>query len=156
MVAGVSPTVLIPYYFWTSSVGAVRSQCTCKQGYTGSNCEFSICSNTLPGVSLGSMLFQADTKLRQFSANASAYSTVSVAYYLYNLLHVGVDVNGDGNITATEMVTALTNRLIYSSGMTQLPLWCRSAQVGAYCYENFGGNVVEVNSVYSDALLTST
>ena len=110
----------------------------------------------MPGVSLGSMLFQADTKLRQFSANASAYSTVSVAYYLYNLLHVGVDVNGDGNITATEMVTALTNRLIYSSGMTQLPLWCRSAQVGAYCYENFGGNVVEVNSVYSDALLTST
>ena len=107
----------------------------------------------MPGASLGSMLFQADTKLRQFSSNASAYDMVSIEYYLYNLLHVGVDVNGDGNITTTEMLTALQNRLIYSFGMTQIPLWCRSAQVGAYCYEDFGGDIVEVNSVYSDALL---
>ena len=99
------------------------------------------------------MLFQADTKLRQFSANASAYDMVNVAYYLYNLIHVGVDVNGDGNITTIEMITALRNRLIYSPGMTQIPLWCRSAQVGAYCYEDFGGGMVEVTNVYTDALL---
>ena len=99
------------------------------------------------------MLFQADTKLRQYSANASAYDTVTIEYYLYNLLHVGVDVNGDGNITTAEMFSALRNRLIYSCGMTQLPLWCQSAQVGAYCYEDFGGSIVEVNSVYIDALL---
>lgn len=99
------------------------------------------------------MLFQADTKLRQFSSNASAYSLINIESYLYSLLHVGIDVNGDGNITTTEMLTALGNRLIFSSGMTQLPLWCRSAEVGAYCYEDFGGDMVEVSSVYSDALL---
>lgn len=153
VVAGVSPTVLIPYYFWTSPVGATRDQCTCQQGYTGTNCEFSKCSETLPGASLGSILFQADTKLRQFSSNASAYALVNIESYLYNLLHVGVDVNGDGNITTTEMLTALGNRLIYSSGMTQIPLWCRSAVVGAYCYDNFGGDMVEVQSIFSDALL---
>ena len=99
------------------------------------------------------MLFQADTKLRQFSSNASAYSLINIESYLYSLLHVGIDVNGDGNITITEMLTALGNRLIFSSGMTQLPLWCRSAAVGAYCYEDFGGDMVDVSSVYSDALL---
>ena len=106
------------------------SLCTCQQGYTGSNCEFSVCSNTLPGASLGSVLFQADSKLRQYSANASAYFLINVEAYLLNLLHVGVDVNGDGNITTAEMLTALSNRLIYTPGMTQLPLWCRSALWG--------------------------
>lgn len=90
------------------------------------------------------MFFQADTKLRQFSSNASAYTLINIESYLYNLLHVGIDVNGDGNITTTEMLTALRNRLIYSAGMTQLPLWCRSAE---------GGDLVEVESIYNDALL---
>ena len=152
--SGVSPTVKIPYYFWTAPEGATSpSQCICQPRFTGTNCEYSVCSNTLPGASLGSILFQADTKLRQFSSNASAYDVVNVESYLYNLLHVGVDVNGDGNITIAEMLTALNNRLIYSAGMTQLPLWCRSAEVGAYCYDNFGGDMVEVLSIYSDALL---
>ena len=125
----------------------------CQTGFTGSNCEFSKCSSLLPGASLGSMLFQGDAKLRQFSANASVYALIDVEAYLYNLLHVGVDVNGDGTITTAEMLTALRNRLIYSSGMTQLPLWCRSAEVGAYCYKDYGGSIVEVTSVYADALL---
>ena len=98
------------------------------------------------------MFFQADTKLRQFSSNASAYTLINIESYLFNLLHVGIDVNGDGNITTTEMLTALRNRLIYSAGMTQLPLWCRSAE-GTYCYEDFGGDLVEVESIYNDALL---
>ena len=152
VVAGVSPTVPVPSYHWTSPSGATRGQCVCQTGFTGTNCEFSACANLLPGASLGSMLFQADTKLRQFSANASAYAIIDVNAYLYNLLHVGIDVNGDGNITVTEMITALTNRLIYSQGLTQLPLWCRSAQVGAYCYSDLGGNFVEVSSVYNDAI----
>lgn len=153
VVHGVSATIPISYYFWTSPVGtSSSSHCTCQQGYTGSNCEFSVCSNTLPGASLGSVLFQADSKLRQYSANASAYFLINVEAYLLNLLHVGVDVNGDGNITTAEMLTALSNRLIYTPGMTQLPLWCRSAVVGSYCYDDFGGNVVEVHSIYSDAM----
>ena len=98
------------------------------------------------------MLFQADTKLRQFSTNASAYAMIDVEAYLYNLLHVGVDVNGDGNITVTEMLTALSNRLIYSPGMTQLPLWCSSALFGAYCYTDSNG-VVEVGSIFIDAIV---
>lgn len=122
-------------------------------GYTGSNCEFSRCSDLLPGASLGSIFLQADTKLRQFSSNASAYSTVNVQAYLYNLLHVGVDVNGDGNITTIEMLTALSNRLVYSTGMIELPLWCRSAQVGAYCYDHYGGDLVPVSDLFGDALL---
>lgn len=125
----------------------------CISGYTGSNCEFSECSKLLPGASLGSILFQADTKLRQFSSNASAYSTVNVNAYLYNLLHVSVDVNGDGNITKTEMLAALNNRLIYSTGMMLLPLWCRSAEVGADCYGNFGGDMVPVSNIYTDAIV---
>ena len=98
------------------------------------------------------MLFQADSKLRQFSANASAYAVIDVMAYLYNLIHVGVDVNGDGNITTTEMFTALNNRLIYSPGMTQLPLWCQSASIDSYCYEDYSG-VVEVKSIYEDAIV---
>ena len=66
---------------------------------------------------------------------------------------MGVDVNGDGNVTSSEMMTALRNRLIYSSGMEILPIWCRSAQSGSYCYEDFGGAVVEVSSIYNDAMV---
>lgn len=106
----------------------------------------------MPGVSLGSILFQADTKLRQYSANATAYSAIDISAYLYNLLHVGVDINGDGNITGYEMLTALSNRLVFNSGMEQLPLWCRAAVVGSYCYEDFSG-VVELQSIYYDALV---
>ena len=124
----------------------------CQIGFTGSNCEFSKCASLLPGASLGSMLFQADAKLRQFSANASAYALIDVEAYLYNLLRVGVDVNGDGIITVTEMLTALSNRLIYSPGMTQLPLWCSSAEFLADCYAAADG-VVEVGSIFSDAVL---
>lgn len=143
----------MPYFFWTSPIGASSSsQCSCQLGYTGTNCEYSVCSDTLIGASLGSILFQADSKLRQYSANASAYSTIDVAAYLYNLLHVGVDVNGDGNITSIEMLTALTNRLIYSPGMTSLPIWCQSARIGSQCYQNSGANMVEVFSIYTDAL----
>ncbi len=98
------------------------------------------------------MLFQADAKLRQFTSNATAYATIDVEAYLYNLLHVSVDVNGDGNITIAEMLTSLRNRLIFSPGMTQLPLWCSSAHLGAYCYSELGGNLVEVGSMFRDAL----
>ena len=95
------------------------------------------------------MLFQADTKLRQYSSNASAYATIDVETYLHNLVRVGIDVNGDGNVTAVEMLTALSNRLIYSPGMTQLPLWCQSAKVDSYCYEGF----VDVDIIFNDALV---
>lgn len=78
---------------------------------------------------------------------------INVEAYLYNLLRVGIDVNGDGNITTTEMLTALKNRLIFSPGMLQLPLWCRSAMIGSYCYEDYGGDIVEVNSIFNDAVV---
>ena len=151
--SGVSSTVPVPYYFWTSPAGASSSsQCTCQQGYTGTNCEYSTCPATLPGASLGAMLFQADAKLRQFVANASAYAVIDINAYLYNLLHVGVDVNGDGNITTTEMLTALSNRLVYSTGMTQLPLWCQSARAASQCYRGLSSDMVEVSIVYGDAV----
>ena len=149
LVAGVSPTVAVPYYFWTSPQGASSSaQCICQKGYTGTNCEFSLCPYVLPGGSLGSLLLQADTKIRQFSAAPSAIESVSVESYLFNLIQVGVDMNGDGNITTSEMLTALRNRLIFSSGMTQLPLWCVTADVWSYCYEG----IVEVKAIYTQAL----
>ena len=152
VVSGVSPTIPVPYYFWTSPLGSSRSsQCVCMPGFTGTNCEYSVCSSTLPGASKGSMLFKADTKLRQFSANASAYALLDIQTYLYELLHVGVDVNGDGNITSVEMTVALSNRLVYSSGMMSLPIWCRTAEKESYCYEDFDG-VVEVSSIYADAI----
>ena len=101
---------------------------------------------------MGSILFQADAKLRQYSANASAYAAIDIDAYLYNLLHVGVDVNGDGNITANEMLTALSNRLVFNTGMEKLPLWCRTAIVGSYCYDDMGG-MVELQSIFYDALI---
>ena len=152
IVPGVSATTLIPYYYWTSPLGAIQQECTCAIGYTGTNCEFSMCSAYLPGASLGSLLFQADTKLRQFSANASAYSMLDVSMYLYNLLQVGVDTNGDGNITRVEMMVALGNRLIYSPGMPALNLWCQTATFGSNCYNQLG-DVVPVQTIFSDALM---
>ena len=76
---------------------------------------------------------------------------VDINAYLYNLLQVGVDTNGDGNITRTEMMVALENRLIYSTGMVDLNLWCQTASFGSYCYGDLGDNV-PVASMYSDAL----
>ena len=145
--SGVSPTVSVPYYYWTSPQGASSSTlCACQKGYTGTNCEFSVCPDTLPGGSFGSVFFQADTKLRQFTTSAS--ETVTIEAYLNNLIRVGVDVNGDGVITTAELLTALGNRLIYSDGMTQLPLWCITAKVWSYCYEG----VVEVQNLFDQAM----
>jgi hypothetical protein len=82
-------------------------------------------------------------------ANTTAFALTDIQIYLFNLLRVDVDVNGDGTITRAEVMTALSNRLVYSSGMTNLKLWCRFASVSADCFTDS----VQLNDIYADAML---
>jgi hypothetical protein len=79
-----------------------------------------------------------------------------VSGYLYNLLRVEVDVNGDGNITRSEMVNALKTSQLYSRSIDVLKLWCQSTDVSPnrptnFCYENFN-DVVQVSDMFRDAM----
>jgi hypothetical protein len=46
---------------------------------------------------------------------------------LYRLLSIDIDVNGDGQITFSEMIIYLKSRSIYSLGMEAFPVWCSSS-----------------------------
>ena len=135
--------------------GPLDYQCVCEVGWSGTNCEVEACSNTLPGISLGSLLFNADPTLRAFSSqfNPSSDRTASVQYYLLNLLKVNIDINGDGLISQTEMLDMLRYKSIFNANMSSFPIWCRTATRGSYCYaDEYGGGAVGVLEIYTDAM----
>ena len=140
--------------YWVG--GPLRYQCTCKVGFSGSNCEFNRCSNNLHAFSLGALLFNSDYHLRQYSLNFNASNIdqmKSVSYYLKTLLVTSVDINGDGNITVAEMVTALKYRSVWSAGASNLFLWCRSASESPpYCYQDLNPTMIETYTIYKDCM----
>ena len=80
------------------------------------------------------MLVQSDLNLRQYSMNFNKTSTqiASAKTYLRVLLTAQIDINGDGNITTTEMLQALSYRSI--SSIPAVSLWCQSTASGSNCY----------------------
>ena len=138
-------------YHWVSPTAAtLQSQCHCDVGWTGTNCEYNKCSTTLSGASLGSLLVQSDAQLTVYSQtfNTSTEQIKNAKAYLGTLLSVTVDLNGDGNITTAEMLSALSYRSI--SLLPQLKLWCRTTIPGGYCYADRNPNMVEVTDMYND------
>lgn len=146
---GVSSTVVNPSFNWEG--GPTASQCICSVGWTGTNCEYSKCSTTLIGGSLGSILFNADPKLNQYASNASAYNIVDVGRYVMDFIRVGIDVDGDGVIYRSEFMTALKYRKVYSTGMSALPVWCQNATATSYCYADQDDSVPTM-SIFADAM----
>jgi hypothetical protein len=73
--------------------------------------------------------------------------------YLFHLLSIDIDVNGDGTITYQEMLSYLESRSIYTEGMENaLPLWCSSPSSCQY-------SGYSVASLFEEALnffITST
>ena len=110
-----------------------RRDCYCVAGWTGSNCEFSKCGNSLPWLSLGSLFVQSDTQLRLYSANYLKNDYRSVSQYVRSLLSIQVDLNGDGVVTYAELLSALTYRSIKNIPLG-LPVWRTSAQPGSQPY----------------------
>ena len=95
------------------------------------------------------MFVQSDANLRQYSLNFNKTSTQisNAKIYLETLLTTQVDLNGDGNITTTEMLQALSYRSI--SNIPTMNLWCRSSVPGSTCYTTTP-NVVETAAMFND------
>ena len=131
--------------------GPLKSQCKCTVGWTGDNCEYNRCSKYTQGLSLGAMLFFSDPRIRQYSINFNSSNIEqmkAVKSYVSTLLKTSVDINGDGNITVTEMTDALKYRSVWSSSMSNLPLWCRSAT----CNIDKTSILIETKKLYNDAI----
>jgi hypothetical protein len=138
---------------WTSSFPYAQYTCICESQYTGNNCEYLGCSSILPGTSLGSILFDADTQLAQYTAsfNSTAEQIFDALIYLTNLLFTNVDINGDGNITRVEMLQYLSYLSVYNVNTTAyVTLWCQVAVAGSYCYDNTDS--ILVTDMYNDAV----
>jgi len=118
----------------------------------------SFCDKTFPGGSLGSLLFNSDNQLRQYSENFNSKDDkiLEAQNYLHNLLSVIVDANGDGGITRTEMVSALKIRSISSSAFPNIKLWCQTTIPDSFCYgdsdPDLPQDVVLVNDIFNDAV----
>ena len=149
-------------YHWTG--GPTKQQCHCEPGYTmSSNCVVKECGNTfdIPALSLGSFLLNSDMQLRIFSSSLgniaglpsslvsqNQHDQLNGAYdYLYKLISVGLDINGDGNITRLEMESALSVRSVSIANVEKFPVWCKSPVAGSLCYQL----AVEVKQMYNDA-----
>lgn len=147
-------------YRWVG--GPTKQQCHCVPGYSrSSNCATNECGTNvdIPGMSLGSLLMNSDIQLRTYSATIGTFAgkpttqdqfdRLNAAYgYLYNLLAIDVDVNGDSNITRSEMTDALRFREVSIANSDSIPVWCKIATTGN-CLNK---DVVQVKDIYSDAL----
>ena len=150
-------------YHWTG--GPTKQQCYCEPGYTeSSNCKDNDCERiySIPGISLGSLLFNSDTNLRTYTSSIGNISSVprsslsqnqldqlnSAYSYLHYLLTVEVDINGDGNVSLSEMQNAIQVRSVSIFDISSYPVWCKRAAAGSLCYKL----VVSVSSIYTDAL----
>jgi hypothetical protein len=130
-----------------------KEDCRCLPGWSGSNCDKSSCEEDLSLGSLISLLFQSDSQLRIHAANfngTNADRSRSANNYLEDLLNVVVDINGDGEISKdTELLPALKARHVYTSGMENFPVWCKTvSDPNAICYYNS----VNVSTVLEDAM----
>ena len=152
-----------PRYHWTG--GPTQQQCHCLAGYThASNCAVKGCDEVfqVSGLSLGSILLNSDVQLRAYSLSLGNLSSLPAAllsqsqqdqlnsayHYLNNLLAINVDINGDGNITRSEMESALSFRSMTVFSSEIYPLWCQSAVSGSSCSKS----VVQVSDIYKDAI----
>lgn len=149
-------------YRWVG--GPTRQECRCEPGFSqSSNCLMNECGTNadIPGMSLGSLLMNSDIQLRTYSDTLGAFAKnpmtqdqkdrLSAAYgYLYNLLAIDVDVDGDSNITRSEVMDALRFRQVSIANSDSIPLWCRKAVAGN-CL-NLDVVQVQVKDIYSDAL----
>jgi hypothetical protein len=143
-------------YHWQG--GPTIDQCTCAPGWTGDNCEIKNCDAYLAGSSLGSFFFVSDPPLSDYSAgfNTSSNQITQAKLYLHTLMSSVVDMNGDGYITRSEMISILSYRSIGSSYFrTGLKLWCKSVTTGSDCYMENTGVVpsaqVSVDDMFFDA-----
>jgi len=129
--------------------GYSNKTCRCRSGYVGDDCDIPVCADDLSalGGSLGTLLFNSDSVLNRAS-NTFPSGTVditSTSSYLLRLLSIDIDVNGDGQMTAEEMLVYLNSRSILSTGMDVLPLWCTST---SKCHLK----MYPVNNLYREAL----
>ena len=139
-------------FHWLAGPGAkAYGECRCDVGWTGSNCEYNQCDSGLLGGSLGSLLVQSDFKLTQYTNTFNNTNTqlTNAKLYLNSLLKVQVDLNGDGNITRTEMLSALKYRSIVNVPIA-LKLWCRTPFSNSYCYADVDPNTIAVSDMYKD------
>jgi hypothetical protein len=130
-----------------------KEDCRCLPGWSGSNCDKSSCEEDLSLGSLISLLFQSDSQLRIHAANfngTNADRSRSANNYLEDLLNVVVDINGDGEISKdAELLPALKARHVYTSGLENFPVWCKTvSDPNAICYYNS----VDVSTVLEDAM----
>jgi hypothetical protein len=144
------------------SGGPTKLQCHCVPGYSrSSNCEINQCGTNMdiPEMSLGSLLMNSDVQLRAYSSSMGPFAEaptdqdqqdqLHAAYgYLYNLLAIDVDVDGDSNITRSEMKNALRFRQVSIANWDSIPVWCKTAVAGN-CLNK---DVVQVKDIYSDAV----
>ncbi len=152
-------------FHWAGGGGGPDS-CYCELGYTGDNCEVVKCPTQLYPLSMGSMLFFADRRLREYSDShdSSDNRTIEEAKtYLRNLLYSYVDINGDGSINKTEMLTSLRSKGVgfnlTAANETNFnsKLWCKTASLGLEnCYQESGYNTsdsaaVSVDDIFNDA-----
>lgn len=150
-------------YHWTG--GPTKQQCYCEKGYTMSSlCTVKECGKAfdIPSLSLGSLLLNSDMQLRIFTASLgniaelpsplvtlNQHDQLNSAYdYLYKLISVGLDINGDGNITRAEIESALNVRSVSVANASFFPVWCIRPVAGSLCYQL----EVEVKQMYNDAL----
>jgi len=119
--------------------GYNRSTCRCAQDWSGTLCEIPSCPAYLPLVSLGSLLFNSDRTLLE----APKLDILNTLRYLFNLLSVSIDVNGDGIISTDEMLNYLQSRSIYSTSMESFPLW--------YGPDGTSHSIYDVADMYNEA-----
>ena len=101
--------------------GYEKSLCRCAAGFSGDQCDIPSCGGLLTsgvlgyGASLGSLLFNSDPTLSQASISfaSSDFDTSTVRTYLLNLLTVDLNINGDGQLSTTEMITYLESRSFF-------------------------------------------
>lgn len=118
-------------------------------------CEFKACSVRLPTLTLGAMYFYSDRRLRQYAQlfEPGDNQTISeVSRYLYALLNVNVDRNGDGVLTKYEFIDALHDKGVgFSIGPDNTKLWCKdSNSLMEHCYEESGNTTAPISSAIID------
>lgn len=109
-------------YHFESVDGTV---CRCVDGYIGERCDSLICPAMVPRLSLLSILFASDDRLRYatltFSRNPGSNDAVS--RYLSDLLSLVADENGDKSLSVDEVSRALKYRNV-ALNSSAYHVWC--------------------------------
>ena len=134
-------------YHWQTQGG--QKPCSCASNYVGTNCEYTACPQTLPKLSLGAVLFMADSQLRTYSGtfyNPTNLPTVTT--YFKSLVQIQLDADSNGIISRTEMLTFLQSRSVAFAPQDEPQyIWLSS-----YDSSNVYVNEVDTQTLISDAL----